>query len=158
MGFIKDGILNIDTSIDPRISPNSPKGEEVGDIVVQWTGSYPNLCSGVWIFKINGQYLKTEIDEHGKPNDGYDYDHFLTKDFGTFKSFDTWHFGEDYDEIWENYEDGMDFDEWLNSDKFNKLNNLLNNNNFFLSREKLELLYNKINQYDWRNNSCGGCI
>lgn len=155
MSFIKDGILNIDTSIDPRIQPNSSGGVPVQEISVFWTGSYPNLCSGEWQIKINGIHIQdTEnLDKAGN----VEYGSFLREDFGTFRTYDTWHF-EDWDDVWETYEEGLGFDEWLLSDKFKKLNELFISNNFFLSRENLELLYNKINSYDWRNNSCGGCI
>ncbi len=156
MSFLKDGVLNVDTSIDPRIVINAGKGMPVDMIQVQWTGSYPNLCSGEWIIKVNRVHIldAENLDSNGNAA----YGSFLTEDFGTYKNYDTWHFGDDYNEIWERYEDGLRFEEWMLSPKFNKLNNLLNKNNFFLSYEELNLLYRKINQYDWRNNACGGCI
>ena len=152
MATLKNGVLEIDTSIDPRreIDIITP----IDSIEVQWSGHYPNLCRGEWIIKINNiRILESKITD-----DGTETESVLTNNFGTYKEYDTWYFGNDYDVIWGIYADGLPFDEWLLSDKFKKLNKLLNNNNFFLSKENLKLLYDKINSYDWRNNSCGGCI
>lgn len=111
------------------------------NISVDWTGSYPNLCSGQWIIKINDKQLGGITD-----------DHMSTK--GTYSS---WHF-ENWDDVWSQYEDGLSFDEW----KVNMPNNLemsLRLAGFSPKDEQLlKPLFEAISTKDWRHNSCGGCI
>ncbi len=159
--IIKNGVISIDTSIDPRIKINNKnitKGIPIESMEVQWTGNYPNLCSGNWIFKFNGNYLPSECDSEQGQNDNYVYEHFLTQSFNVHGTYDTWSFGPEYEENWSTYEDGLEFDEFLLSDQFLKLNELFKKNDFFLNSTDLKILYTKIQEHDWRNNSCGGCI
>ena len=115
-------------------------------IEVEWTGRYPNLCSGHWIISVNGKPLPVP-----RPNS--------EDNMRTLKDYQTWRFNEDWSEEWEDYEDGMGFNmwsvanvEWIH-DSLKQIDEL---DGFTL--DDLENLYYKINEKDWRHNSCGGCI
>ena len=65
-----------------------------------WSGDYPTLCSGLWILYRDGEELDIDIPfnhseraERGIPA-------------GTFGTYPTWHFSDDWEEVWEDYEDG----------------------------------------------------
>ena len=116
------------------------------EIRVEWTGKYPNLCSGRWIITANDKQLV--IPEP-----------FIKNNMGTYKWYDTWSFGEDWDEVWEQYPDGDEFETWI-----------LNNRGWIYAAFKsvglledvtyndLHELFTQISKADWRHNSCGGCI
>ena len=57
-------------------------------IDVDWTGSYPNLCSGKWIIKIDEKQISIPSA-------------LINSSMGTFKSYETWYFDEDWSEIFE---------------------------------------------------------
>lgn len=110
------------------------------DIKVKWTGSYPSLCGGSWEIIVDGHKLTNLIDEH----------------FDTYGTYSTWYF-ENWSEVWEEYTDGLEFEQW----KENPPNNLvfsLKLAGFKITDELLKELYVKIQSEDWRHNSCGGCI
>ena len=72
-------------------------------IKVNWSGYYPNLCFGVWEIKIDDKLLPIPEDK-------------INTDMNTFGSYQSWHF-EDWIEVFEDYEDGLFFDEWLLENK-----------------------------------------
>jgi hypothetical protein len=116
----------------------------MAEIYVEWTGSYPNLCSGKWIITIDGIKL-TGI---GK------------EDFGTLGEYSSWHF-ENWIEVFDSYEDGMDLDAWiqvLKTDDINGLYASLQRHGIKITDELLSELYTHIQGQDWRHGSCGGCI
>jgi hypothetical protein len=134
------------------------------DIEVNWTGSYPNLCSGHWIIKINSIEL---IDKANIPDSyeskyqrekKYKYNSFMTENMETAKEYSRWHFDENNSEVFEYYNDGLKYSDWIKSEYGNNILTLLGNNSIYLSEEDLENLYNKIKEKDWRSSSCGGCI
>ena len=103
---------------------------------VEWTGGFPNLCSGEWIIKKDGKVV--DLPEEVR-----------CESMGTYGTYSTWHF-EDWNEVFENYDDGLGFEEWIKA------------NQWVVEiaptkPEQLEL-YLKISEQDWRHNSCGGCI
>ena len=107
-------------------------------VTAEWTGCYPNLCSGEWIITIGNE--KVELP-----------DEVRTSPMWTHGTHNTWTFGKDWEEVWSQYEDGLDFEPWLHE------------NNSWLSRlslssEEERALYDAISKEDWRHNSCGGCI
>lgn len=109
------------------------------NIEVEWTGSWPNLCFGEWIITINGKTLQ------GVNNNP----------MGTYGSYSTWSFGDDWIEEWEEYEDGCYWGDTLP----NNLEMALRLAGFNPNDENLiESLYEKVQEKDWRHNSCGGCI
>lgn len=117
----------------------------MAEIYVDWTGSYPNLCSGKWIITIDGIKL-TGIEK---------------EEFGTLnEEYSSWHF-ENWSEVFESYEDGMDLDTWiqvLKTDDINGLHASLQRHGIKITDELLSELYKKIQGQDWRQGSCGGCI
>jgi len=125
------------------------------DIDVQWTGSYPNLCSGLWEIRINGILL---IDHKNTEDGSYNYESFLRRDMGTENQYSSWYFDGDYSECWDDYYQGDAYKQWIVSEKGRNILELLGQNNVILSEADLINLYNQINSKDWRHSSCGGCI
>lgn len=109
---------------------------------VEWTGSYPCLCYGEWIIK----YKDTKLE---LPEDIKDVS------MNTYGEYESWHFDEDYMEVFESYTDGLKFNEWYESNK-EWLNKLFSDYNIPIS--ELESLYEAIQSQDFRTGSCGGCI
>lgn len=106
-------------------------------ITAKWTGAYPNLCDGEWVVTVGGE--KVELP-----------DEVRTHPMGTRGTHNTWTFGEDWEEVWSQYEDGLDFEPWLQENSWvSSLN---------LSSEEERALYDAISAEDWRYGSCGGCI
>ena len=107
-------------------------------ITAEWTGRWPNLCSGEWIITIDGE--KVDLP-----------DEVRTSPMGTYGTYNTWTFGENWSVEWSTYEDGLDFEPWLQENRswVSKLN---------LSDTEERDLYDAISEEDWRHNSCGGCI
>lgn len=117
----------------------------MAEIYVDWTGSYPNLCSGKWIITIDGIKL-TGIEK---------------EEFGTLNEYSSWHFNEDWLEEFDHYEDGLGLDDWVQEVKTNDINGLyasLKRHGIKVTDELLSELYNRIKEQDWRHGSCGGCI
>lgn len=120
------------------------------NITVEWTGSYPNLCSGEWLIRIDNKLI---IDPNRQ-----NYGSLLKSRMDTRKEYSTWSFGENWDENWDYYYSGKNFSDWCNSEKGIKLLELIKNQGFDLTKEEIIFLYDSINEKDWNNNSCGGCI
>lgn len=110
-------------------------------VSVNWTGSYPCLCSGQW-----------EIVVDGIPLTGIE-----SNPFHTYGNYASWHFGEDWDEQWEYHNSGLDFDEWFKETP-NGLRESLQRHGFTITEELMKNLYDCINEVDWQHGSCGGCI
>lgn len=111
------------------------------DVQAEWTGGYPTLCFGEWNIVVNGIRLTGIASEN----------------FNTEGTYSSWHF-EDWSEVFEDYEDGLPFDEWVKSD-INGLHDSLDLHGFNSDDMGLmALLYEAISAEDWRSNSCGGCI
>ncbi len=108
-------------------------------ITAKWTGAYPNLCSGIWKLYKDGEDISDMIPEELRDSE-----------MNTFGNYSSWHF-EDWDEVWDSYEDGLDGPDWISE------------NDEWLSKitsdyqEKMEIFY-AIQAEDWRHGSCGGCI
>lgn len=103
---------------------------------VEWTGSYPNRCSGEWVITKNGQRIELPEDLKKSP-------------MGTFGTYSTWHF-ENWNEVFDDYDDGLDFDEWIVANPWAA--------EIAPTVPDQQELYLKISDKDWRHNSCGGCI
>lgn len=105
-------------------------------VSVEWSGEWPNLCSGEWTCRINGK--KVRVPFQGEPAE-------------TRGIYREWRFSEDWDEIWTRYEDGLEFEDWCErwKDWLDELG---------LSEEEREQVYEAFQEKDWRHGSCGGCI
>ena len=105
---------------------------------VNYNGLYPTLCNGTLTIILNNQSNIFTNFHNG----------FETE--GTFKG---WYFGEDLIEVWTTYEDGLPYEEWLNSKTYKtilaKIPAIVNHS---------EELYDKLVEIDFRSGSCGGCI
>lgn len=115
------------------------------NVDVKWTGAYPNLCSGRWIITIDDKVLA--IPEA-----------LINSSMNTLKSYETWHF-DDWQEVWETYTDGIEMDEWIHNNRgwlYASLKSIGKEKE--ITYKDLKILYEKINDADWRFNSCGGCI
>ena len=110
------------------------------NIEVKWTGKWPCLCYGEWKLIIDGEDKSSFIPEDR-----------LRENMDTYGTYREWRFGNDYEEIWSSYEDGMNCQDWIS---FNKdwLNNIS------IDEAIQEQLFYEFQASDWRHGSCGGCI
>ncbi len=108
------------------------------NIEAKWTGKWPCLCHGEWIITIDG--VKVNLPEEVR-----------TSDMGTYGCYRRWWFESNWEEAWDSYEDGLEFQPWVEENS-SWLSNL------HLSEEDLHALYDAISEEDWRHGSCGGCI
>ena len=109
-------------------------------ITAEWHGAPWCLCHGEWVITVGGKKIDLP-------------DEVRTNEMNTFGTYRRWYFGGDsgWEEIWENYEDGLEFESWLQENSWwvSKLG---------LSDSETQSLYNAISLEDWRYGSCGGCI
>ena len=101
----------------------------------EWTGQYPCLCSGEWKLFIGDQ----------------DYSHMIPEDkrrshMNTAGVYSDWHF-ENWTEVFEDYEDGLEFEEWLVENPW-VLDLPASNLDIFVA----------FSCEDFRPGQCGGCI
>lgn len=70
--------------------------------VAEWSGSWPCLCAGWWRLTVNGVDCTNKIpyQKRNKPMD-------------TYGTYSRWFFGDHWDEQWEEYEEGLEADEWI---------------------------------------------
>lgn len=105
-------------------------------VIANWSGSYPNKCSGEWKLYVGG----------------VDYSYLIPEDkkrthMNTAGTYTEWHFDENWHEVFEDYEDGLEFDEWLIE------------NSWVQKVPALALdIFLAFQDEDWRYGQCGGCI
>lgn len=103
----------------------------------KWSGTYPCLCSGEWALYIDGKLCDVTIPFQGEPAD-------------TFGEYQRWYFGDDWDEVWETYFDGLNGADWCDTYKD------------YLSqvapKSDWDDVFIAFQSEDWRHSSCGGCI
>lgn len=104
-------------------------------VIAEWTGSYPCLCSGEWRLTIGGVDWSNAIPIEKRYGE-----------MGTYGVYRSWHF-EDWEEIFEDYEDGLEFDEWIAENPWVAE----------LPAAPQDVYY-AIQAQDWRHGECGGCI
>ena len=109
----------------------------------EWTGGWPALCHGDWIIMYNDDVFDIPDDKS-------------TSDMNTYGEYSKWHF-EDWMEVWEDYTEGLQFEEWIKENEdwiipnFERLN-------IEQTQENFKELYDVISEQDFRSGSCGGCI
>ena len=113
--------------------------EKEAGVKAKWSGSYPALCHGKWSISVNGEDVSDLIPEELK-----------TSPMGTEGVYMTWHF-ENWTEVFEPYEDGLDCDEWIKENEY-WLDRITTD-----AKTQKEIFY-AIQQEDFRHGSCGGCI
>ena len=116
-------------------------------IEAEWIGSYPTLCFGEWVIKIDGVRMKDNTE-----------DTILKRDMNTYGDYSNWCFDEDYSEVWKDYTNGLNYADWVKNDPGKALTELLKKNGIELTEDEIKELYNKLQQQDFRSGSCGGCI
>lgn len=109
---------------------------------VEWTGSYPCLCSGEWIIKYNGNKLKVPKE----------YRNSYMNTFGEYN-----YLVDVIEERFEPYEDGLECHEWIYENR-EWITKMFEDKNIEVTEELLIDLFNEIQSEDWRSGSCGGCI
>ena len=109
------------------------------NIKVEWTGRYLCLCWGEWKLYIDGTDKSDLIPEDLRRNN-----------MGTLGTYSSWYF-ENWNEVFEDYQDGMDCDEWIEHNRY-WLDNVSTNQTI------QEQLFYEFQASDWRYGSCGGCI
>lgn len=109
-------------------------------IEAKWTGDYPNLCSGQWILKVNNKDVSHLIPEE-----------LRNEPMNTYRTYQCWHFNDNWEEKWDSYKDGLFCDEWIKENKewLNKIST---------DHSAQAEIYEVINSQDWRYGECGGCI
>lgn len=118
-------------------------------IKVEWTGKYPNLCSGEWIITVDDDKILELPHEVKRGN------------MNTKGEYSSWRFsGGNYDVNWSSDTHGLDSENWIKVHKHTwkkifKKNNIYNKDTF---KEDFYDLYYELNSNDWRSGSCGGCI
>lgn len=119
---------------------------------VEWTGDYPSLCVGEWEL-----YRKYEdILEDGSKDEGYDDisnlipEYLRRKPMNTYGQYSSWYFDEDYCEHFEEYTDGLNFEDWCKENE--------SWIHLICDPKDYKSLYEAFNEHDWRYESCGGCI
>ena len=115
----------------------------MGKFNAKWSGSWPCLCCGEWTIEYNGKVIKLPQDR-------------VTSNMDTYDTYKMWHF-EDWVEVWEDYEDGLECTEWIEDNK-EWLTEVFKKNYVPVSDENFRNFYHAVNEHDWRHNSCGGCI
>ena len=108
-------------------------------VEAKWSGSYPCLCHGEWTLIVNGKNVNSLIPDELK-----------NSSMGTYGTYQSWHF-EDWNEVFEDYEDGLMCDEWIVENKY-WLDDITDDYNI-----QTEIFY-AISEEDFRHGSCGGCI
>lgn len=106
-------------------------------IECEWTGEYPNLCSGQWILKIDGVDVSDTIPFQGEPAE-------------TYGKYQRWYFDKNWIEVSEWYTDGLYVDQWIerNAEWLSSI-----------AEEKFwRSIYDEFREWDWRYEECGGCI
>lgn len=109
-------------------------------VEAKWSGSYPNLCSGEWTLIVDGKDVSDKI-----PNN------LRNSEMNTYGSYQSWHFDENYSEVFENYHDGLECDEWIKANK-DWIDTISTDYGVQVD------IFHAINASDWRHGSCIGCI
>lgn len=110
------------------------------NIEVKWTGSYPCLCHGEWIIIIDGVDFSDCIPDTKKQ-----------EPMDTYGEYEEWDFTDDRDDVWDSYEEGLQYEDWI-------LKNHYWVDKIVTSNEDQKQLFKAIQAEDWRHGSCGGCI
>ena len=113
----------------------------MANVVANWTGEYPNLCHGEWQLWIDGVDYSDKIPKALRKNTHMD----------TFGHYEQWAFDEEFSEVWETYEEGLEVDEWIETNWSWLLE-------ITTEEELMKSIYYAFQKVDWRHGQCGGCI
>lgn len=108
-------------------------------VEAKWSGSYPCLCSGQWTLIVDGEDVSSKIPEELRDSE-----------MNTAGTYQSWHF-ENWLEVFEDYEDGLECEEWIKENKYWL-------DTISADRNTQSDIFYAISASDWRHGSCGGCI
>lgn len=108
-------------------------------VIAKWSGHYPCLCCGKWTLEVNGVDVSMYIPEELRDDS-----------MNTYGTYQRWYF-KNWIEHFEDYEDGLMCDEWIEKNKY-WLDMITDDINVQME------IFDAINARDWRHGSCGGCI
>lgn len=103
-----------------------------------WSGGWPALCVGEWALYEDGKEVDVEIPFQGESA-------------CTFGSHCQWYFNSDWLEEFEEYEDGEEEEDWIESNK-QYLREVTED------ETQWPLIYKAFQAEDFREGECGGCI
>lgn len=109
-------------------------------VEAKWSGAYPCLCFGEWTLIVNGENVSDKI-----PSD------LRKSPMDTYGIYSSWHFNDDYLEEFDDYDDGLDCEEWIERND-NWLKDITTDYSV------KEQIFTAIQEEDFRTGSCGGCI
>ncbi len=115
----------------------------------EWTGDYPCLCCGRWIFYYNDKEMKIPHTE--------EFEDIMRENMNTRGVYRRWYFDDRYLEQFESYEDGLGFKEWYLKNK-EWIEKLFKENNIPNTVENNIGFYKALQKSEWRHGSCVGCI
>lgn len=119
-------------------------------ITVEWTGSYPTLCSGKWIITIDGKEIINKSNSKIFKNSMntarmYTSSWYIPEKGRGAKCFES-----------SNY--GLFHPLWRKSELCENLLKAFQENDITLTEDEIELLWQELSKKDFRLGSCGGCI
>lgn len=114
--------------------------EERHNVVANWSGNYPCLCIGTWTLTIDGKDYTDHIPRE-----------IVNEPMYTFGTYSKWYFDDEWQEEFEDYEDGLSSVDWIAAND-EWLSTITDDYNL-KSR-----IYFAFNENDFRYGSCGGCI
>ena len=75
-------------------------------VEAKWSGSYPCLCSGEWTLFIDGKDMSDKIPKE-----------LRNESMNTNGVYSSWHFESDWEIEWNDYEEGLECEEWIKENK-----------------------------------------
>lgn len=110
------------------------------NVKATWTGSYPCLCSGNWELVVDNVDVSNLIPKE-----------LRYSPMDTYGEYAMLYFEENWEEVWEYYEDGKGKEDWIEANKYwlDTINT---------DKDVQSAIFEAIQDEDWRHGSCGGCI
>ena len=101
-------------------------------VEAHWNGEWPCLCYGKWTLKVNGDDVPDKIPKNLRKSE-----------MNTYGTYQRWYFDKNYMEEFEDYEDGLDCEEWIEPNKewLDTIGHLLCDRPRRFQKKKLQRLY-----------------
>ncbi len=117
-------------------------------VYAKWTGDGPHLCIGEWKLFVQDRDFSDLLAD--------------IKEMNTAGTYWRCGFGDDWSEVWEQYEDGLEYPDWV-KENVGWLSQIaadpvVAEETGSNTEELYRAIYEAISAEDWRHNSCGGCI
>lgn len=112
-------------------------------VTTKWTGEYPYHCKGEWKLFLFGDDISYVIPKE-----------LRNKPMNTKGTYTRWFIDREFPdfplESYEEYEDGLDFPEWIEENSWVK--------NLSTTPDNWKVVYEAFQVNDFRRCSCGGCF